>query len=101
MNKSLKSRQSKGNHSAIIDDIPIQPNVHSLTMVIYIQHKFHEIRSIIYLVMAEEGNKKIKFRQSKGNNSAITDDIPINFKCIISLWPYSSISFMKLNPLVT
>ena len=30
-------------------------HVHTLTMVIYIQYKFHEIPSIGYLVMAEDG----------------------------------------------
>ena len=46
-------------------------------MVIYIQHKFHEIPSIGYLVMAED-KTNVKLRESKGNNSAITDDTPIN-----------------------
>ena len=44
----------------------------------------------------------VKLGQSKGNNSAITDDIPMNLTCIISPWPYVfSISFMKFHPLVT
>ena len=46
-------------------------------MVIYIRYKFHESPSIGYLVMAEDGKKTLKFRQSKGNSSAITDDTPI------------------------
>ena len=37
--------------------------------------KFHEILSLSYLVMAEGGKKSLKFRQSKGNYSSITDDI--------------------------
>ena len=47
-------------------------------MVIHIQYKFHEISSIgnMYLVMAGDG-KSLKVWQSKGNNSAITDDTPI------------------------
>ena len=51
--KSLKYRQSKGNNSAITDNIPIKLHIHNLTMVIYIQ--FHELPSIGYLVMAEDG----------------------------------------------
>ena len=47
--------------------------MHNHTIVIYIQCKFHEIQSIGYLVMAEDGKKSLKFRQSKGNNSSITD----------------------------
>ena len=35
--------------------------------------------------MAEDGTK-LKFRQSKGNNCAITEDTPINFTRIISPW---------------
>ena len=50
--------------------------MHNLTMVIYIQYKFHEILSIGYLVMAEDG-KSLKFRDSKGNISAKTSDTPI------------------------
>ena len=44
------------------------------TLVIYIQYKFHEIPSIGYKVKAEDEKKSMKFRQSKGNNSSITDD---------------------------
>ena len=40
---------------------------------VYIQYKLHEIPSISYLVMAED-RKTLKFSQSKGNNSSITDD---------------------------
>ena len=49
----------------------------NLTIAIYIHYKFHEIPSIGYLVMAKDGKKLLKFSQSKGNNSAITDDTPI------------------------
>ena len=48
--------------------------VHSHTMAIYIQYKFHEIPSIGYNFMTEDGRKSLKFRQSKGNNSSITDE---------------------------
>ena len=47
------------------------------TMVIYLQYKFHETPSIGYLVMAEDGEKSLEFRQSKGNNSAIPNESPI------------------------
>ena len=53
--KSLKFRQSKGNISAITDDTPIKLHMHNLTIVIYIQYKFHWIPSIGYLVKAEDG----------------------------------------------
>ena len=53
--EKIKFRQSKGNNSAITYDTPIKLHVHNLTMVIYIQYKFHEIPSIGYLVMAEDG----------------------------------------------
>ena len=43
-------------------------------MVIYIRDKFQEIPFIGYLVMAEDGEKTLKFRQSKGDNSSITDN---------------------------
>ena len=43
-------------------------NAHNNTMVIYIQYKFQEIIFIGYLVMAEDGKKSLKFKQSKGDN---------------------------------
>ena len=55
--KSLKFKQSKGNNSGINNGTPIKLNVHNLTKVIYIQYKFHEILSIGFLVMAEDGSK--------------------------------------------
>ena len=58
--KSLK-RQSKGN-SAINGDIQIKLHVHNLTIIIYIQYKFHDIG---YLVMAEDG-KNIENKAIKG-----------------------------------
>ena len=72
--KSLKCRQSKGNNSSITDYTLMKLHVHNHTMVIYIQYKFYEVPSIAYKVMAEDGKKSLKFRQSKGNNSSITDD---------------------------
>ena len=39
----------------------------------YIQFKFHEIPSIAEKVMAKDGKTSLKFWQSKGNNSSITD----------------------------
>ena len=51
----MKFRQSKGNNSALTDDAPIKLHTHNLIMAIYIQYKFHEIPSIRYLVMAEDG----------------------------------------------
>ena len=50
-----KFRQSKGNNSAITDDTAIKLHVHNLTMVVYIQCKFHELPSRGYLDMAEDG----------------------------------------------
>ena len=55
--KSLKFSKSKGNNSAITHDYPIILHVHNITMVIYIQYKFHDFLSIGYFVMAEEGKK--------------------------------------------
>ena len=49
-------------------------HVHNDTMVIYIQYKFHEIPSIAYKVMADYRKKTLKFRQSKADNSSITND---------------------------
>ena len=46
-------------------------------MVICIQYKFHEIISIGYLAMAEDRIKSLKFRHSKGNNSALNNGTPI------------------------
>ena len=51
--KSLKFRLSKGNNSSITDDTLMKLHMHNI--VIYIQYKFHEIPSIGYLVMAENG----------------------------------------------
>ena len=48
-------RQSKFNNSAITDDTTIKLQMLKLTMVIYIQYKFHEILTIGCLVMAEDG----------------------------------------------
>ena len=77
--KSLKWRQPKGNTSAITDGTPIKLYVHNLIMVIYSQYKFHEILSIIHRLPSHGWvlKKSLKFRQSKGNNSAITDDTQI------------------------
>ena len=44
-----------GNNSTISKVNPIKLHVHNLAMVIYIQYKFHEIKSIGYLVLAEDG----------------------------------------------
>ena len=44
--------------------------------------------------MAEDGNKSLKFRQSKGNNSAITDDTPIKLHM-------HNLTMALLHPLVT
>ena len=43
-------------------------------MFIYIQYKFHETQSIGYKVMALDRKKSLKFRQSKDNNSSITNN---------------------------
>ena len=50
-----KNRGNLGNQRAITDDTPIILHMHNLTMFIYIQYKIHEIPSIGYLVMAEDG----------------------------------------------
>ena len=62
--------QSKGNNSTILNDSLIILLVHNLTMVI-IQYEFNDIPSIGYLVMAEDGKKMLKYRQSKDHNSAL------------------------------
>ena len=73
----MKFRQSKGNNSAIAKVTPIKLHVHNSTIVLYIQRKFYEIPSIGYQVIAEDRKKTLKFRQSKGNSYATTNDIPI------------------------
>ena len=42
-------------------------HVHSHTIVIYIQYKFHEIPSICYLVMAEDEMTSVKGHKSMTN----------------------------------
>ena len=42
-------------------------------MSIYIQYKLHDIPSISYKITVDDGKKSLKFRQSKGNNSSITN----------------------------
>ena len=59
------------------DDTLMKLHVHTHTIVINNQYKFHEIPFIYYLVMAQDYKKTLKNRQSKDNNSVITDDIPI------------------------
>ena len=53
--KSLKYRQSKGDNSSITHDTLMKLHMHNHTMVMYIQYKLHEIPSISYLSMAEDG----------------------------------------------
>ena len=53
--KSLKIRHSEGNNSTITEDTPKKLHMHNLTIVIYIHYKFHQLPSIGYLVMAEDG----------------------------------------------
>ena len=53
----LKFRQSKDNNSSLSSDTLSKLHMHNHTIVIYIQYKFHEIQSIGYLVMAEDGKK--------------------------------------------
>ena len=69
MENSLKCRQFKSNNSSITDYTLMKLHLHNHIKVIYIQYKFHEIPSIAYKVMAEDGKKSLKFWQSKGNNS--------------------------------
>ena len=59
--KSLTFRRSKGNNCPMTDDTLIKLHEDNLTIVIYIQHKFHVIPSIGYLVMAEDRNFKRNF----------------------------------------
>ena len=76
-------------------------HMHNHTLVIYIQYKILEIPFIGYLVMAEDGAKPLTYRQSKDNNSSITDDTIKNLTCITTSWSYVfSISFMKFHSLV-
>ena len=65
---------SKGNIYTITDNTLIKLLMHNHTMAIYIQYKFHEIPSIGHLILAEDRKKSLKFRQSKGNNSTVTND---------------------------
>ena len=75
---------------------------HNHTMVIYIQYKFHEIPGIGYLVMAEVGEKRLKFRQAKGYNSSISNDTPIKLHVLNHTFGsyIFSISFKKIHSLV-
>ena len=66
--QSLKFWQSKYSNSSITDKTMMNFHVHNHTMVIYIQYKFHEIPSIGYKVMAEDGKKYKKL----GNQKTIT-----------------------------
>ena len=52
--------------SSLTDETLMNLHVHTHTMLIcmYIQHTFHAISSIGYLVMAEDKNT-LKFRQSR------------------------------------
>ena len=52
--KTLRFKQSKGNSSSITNDKLVKLHVHNTTMVIYIQHKFHDIPFIGSLVMIED-----------------------------------------------
>ena len=54
MEKKLKLREFKDNKSTWTDDIRNNLHVHNLTIVIYIQYKFHHLPSIGYLIMAED-----------------------------------------------
>ena len=53
--KLLKFWQSKNHNSTITDATLMKLHVHNHTMVIYGQYMFHEIQSIGYLVMTEDG----------------------------------------------
>ena len=68
--QTLKCREWKGNNSSINYNTLMKLHMHNHTMAIYIKCKFHEIPSIAYKVMAEDGKKSLKFWQSKGNNSS-------------------------------
>ena len=70
MEISLKFRQSKGNNSSIAKANLLKRHVHSYTIVIFIQHQFHEISSISYYIM--EDGKLLKILAIKGNSSSIT-----------------------------
>ena len=96
--KSLKFRQSKGNNSSIADDTLMKRHVQNHKMFIFIQYKFQEILFIGYLVMAEDVKKSLKFRQSKGNNSAITDDTQIKLPVHNLTMVIFSIRFMNFHP---
>ena len=75
--KSLKFRQSKGNNSSITDDNQKKLHIHNHTIVIYIQYKSNVSPSKGYRVMAEDAKQSLKFRQTKGNSSAILNERPI------------------------
>ena len=61
--------------STITDNSPIKLHMHNLIMVIYIQYKFHEIPSIGYLEMAEDG-KTDGQRQNNIPPSLVGDNNP-------------------------
>ena len=52
--------KSKGNNSSITDDNLMKLHLHKHTIVLYIQHKFHEIPSVGYKVMAGTEKKSLK-----------------------------------------
>ena len=66
--KSLKLRQSKGNNTFIADDYLINLRVHNQNIFKYVQYKFHEIPSLGYLAMDEDGTN----HRNLGNQRAIT-----------------------------
>ena len=74
----IKFRQPKGKYSSIADDTLMKLHVHNSTMILYIQYKFQETPFIGYLVMAEDDIKSLKFRESQGDNSSITDGTAMN-----------------------
>ena len=80
--KIIEIRQSRGSNSSLTDETLIKLHMRNYTMVKYtcFQHKFHESPSIGYLVMAEDRKKSLKFRQSKGTSSSITDDTLIKLQ---------------------
>ena len=68
-------------------------HVHNQTIVIYIQYNLQDISIIGYLVMAGYAKKSLKFRQSRGDNSCITNETPIE----LHVHNHTMVIYIKYN----
>ena len=71
---SLKCVQSKGNDYSIANYTPTKFQMYYNTVIFYTQYEFHESPFTAYQVIAENGKKSLKCRQSKGNNSSLIEN---------------------------